>query len=434
VINILLINIHSSRNSGDAALMQATLLQLRRNFPGCCITLGMDDPDHNINDVEIVDSISAWVKSTSEVGSTSWRVLNLLLLPFSTLMPLLTFRLFGKPLYILTPTGLRATIDAYLKSDIVVSAPGGFMYSSGSGLVLSISVYTQVIAWLAGKPIYIFPQSFGPLAHRWEGWMLNWILSKARIVMVREFISMKLLKRNRFRHPDLHLLPDTAFTFPGAKASLATDWLVEHGIDPPTKHPLLGMTVINWGAQNPNFNRQSNYESACAKAIRQFVIQFNGKAILFPQVIGPSSDNDDRIPAGRIKMILNDISDSVLFIEEQLPPELIKALFGQMDVLIGTRMHSLIFALAEGVPVIAIGYLHKTQGLAAMIGLDRWVVDIREIQEQMLVEKLSLLWNERATIKAQISSALPKLIEQANQAGILCAKDYSSLLKARQRG
>ncbi len=37
---------------------------------------------------------------------------------------------------------------------------------------------------------------------------------------------------------------------------------------------------------------------------------------------------------------LSDISDSILLVEQQLPPELIKALYGHMDVLVGTRMHS----------------------------------------------------------------------------------------------
>jgi colanic acid/amylovoran biosynthesis protein len=434
VTKILLANIHSSRNAGDAALMLATLQQLRQNFPKCNITLIMDDPDESQDDAIVVESIFTWVKSTSKGGYGSWRLGNLLLLPISTLLPVLTYRLFGKPLYILTPSKLRVTIQAYLNTDMAVSSPGGFLYSSGSGLVLVIMIYTLALLWLAGKPFYIFPQSFGPLSHRWEGGLLCWLLSKARIVMVRETISMELLNQYHLQHPRLYLLPDIAFTFPGGFPEVAVNWLLEHGIDPSKENSLLGLTVINWSAQNPNFNKQTEYEIACAGAIRFFVTQLGGKAILFPQVTGPTEANDDRIPARRIFSRLSDISDSILLVEQQLPPELIKALYGHLDVLIGTRMHSVILALSEGVPVIAIGYMHKTQGLANMVGMDRWVLDISKISQDVLVDKLTELWNGRMAVRDQISGSLPVLKEKANLAGKLCAEDYTLLMKTKPHG
>ena len=49
-------------------------------------------------------------------------------------------------------------------------------------------------------------------------------------------------------------------------------------------------------------------------------------------------------------------------------------------------MHSNIFALSETVPVIAIGYLHKTRGIASMLGMDRWVLDIQTITRGITCE------------------------------------------------
>jgi colanic acid/amylovoran biosynthesis protein len=247
--------------------------------------------------------------------------------------------------------------------------------------------------------------------------------------MVREPVSLEFLHRLNLNQPSLYLLPDTAFTFRGVPRPIAENWLHEHGIDLVKKRPLLGLTAINWGAQNRDFKRQSEYEEACAEAIRYFVCDLGGRAILFSQVTGPSDDSDDRIPARRIKAKLPDISDSIVLLEEQLPPELLKTLYGQMDVFIGTRMHSNIFALTEGVPVIAIGYLHKTRGIAAMLKLEKWVVDIQKINSKTLMEKLAVLWQERDTLKAQITSEISSLAEHANHAGLLCAEDFFHLRK-----
>ncbi len=75
--------------------------------------------------------------------------------------------------------------------------------------------------------------------------------------------------------------------------------------------------------------------------------------------------------------------------------------------------------------MIAIGYMHKTQGLANMVGMDRWVLDISKISQDVLVDKLTELWNGRMAVRDQIAGTLPVLKEKANLAGKLCAEDYS---------
>ncbi len=433
-LEVLLVNVHSMLNTGDAALTLETIQQLKDNFPGCHITLQMDDPDTRSLNVNVLESIFAWVKSPYKTGRAAWNLWHLILLPAATLLPILTYRLLSKPFYLLTPARLRAAIQSHLDASLVVSKPGGYLYTSKSGLRLVVITYTLALVWLSGKPLYMFPQSFGPLARWWEGRLLCWILGKARVVMAREPVSMELIQKFHLESPRLWLLPDTAFAFVGASPQVAGEWLHKHALDQTSEHPLLGLTVLNWSAGDLNFNRQDEYEAACAAAIRYFVSQLGGRAILFPQVTGPNADSDDRIPARRIAAQLNDITSSILQVEQQIPPDLIKALYGKLDVLIGTRMHSNIFAISEGVPVIAIGYLHKTRGIASMLGLDRWVLDIQSITRESLVAKLAELWEGRRAVRAQIAGILPTLVEQSRRAGVLCAEDYAFLKENKLHG
>lgn len=427
--DILLINVHSSRNAGDAALTLATLQQLRQNFPGCRITLAMDDPDQPDPDVTVIPSLFTWVKSTTRGGITSWRIPALLWLPFATLTPLFSYHIFHRVFFGLTPAVLRPLLRAYLEADLVVSKPGGFLYSSGLGLTLVISVFILALAWIAGKPFYVFPQSMGPLARAWECRLLRWILGKARVVMVREKASLDLLNHCHFTHPRLHLLPDTAFAFEGAPSAEAEAWLRSQGIDPEKDRPLLGLTAIHWGAQNSGFTRQSEYEAACAGAVRRFLEDHGGRVILFPQVWGPTAAHDDRVPARRIAAQLAGLSNAVTMVEQPLPPTLLKSVYGQMDVFIGTRMHSNIFALSEGVPCLAIGYMHKTRGIAEMAGMSEWVLDIGDVTSGALTEKLEGLWQARQAVRQALRLVLPSLVEQARQAGRLVASDFQSLIE-----
>ncbi len=170
---ILVINIHSSKNVGDAALLQVTLKQLRENFPASKILLCMDDPDSHTGPEEMINSISSWVYAYNNDKSAGWNYFRLAMLLPVTLFPLLCYKLFKRKIHIFTPASIRKIVDAYLDSDLVISKPGGFLYSSGRGITLLIAIYSIIFADWAGKPIYIFPQSIGPLNRKWEAFLIR---------------------------------------------------------------------------------------------------------------------------------------------------------------------------------------------------------------------------------------------------------------------
>lgn len=419
---ILLINVHSSRNAGDAALALAAIEQLKEYFPESYFILAMDDPLSHSGEGQAMHSFFGWVKKDGK-----WRLGSLLWLIPASILPILTYRLFGKAVFALTPASWRALLRAYTQADIVVSKPGGFLYSSGRGMSFIIAVYTLALALLAGKPVYMLPQSIGPLSHHWECVLLKWVLNRVRIVMVREPVSLRQLQACGLSPSRCYLLPDMAFAFSGAPPSFAEKWLQAQGIKDDRGEPLLGMTVLNWGAQNPRFQLQAEYEAACATAARFFVEHYGGKVFLFPQVWGPLDSQDDRVPARRIADQLADLTGSIFMIEDPLPPDLLKSVYGLMDLFIGTRMHSNIFALSQGVPTIAIGYQHKTWGIIQMMGLERWHIDIQQVNAQILTEKLAALWTERDVVRSYLNQIIPTLSQQAGQAGAMIADDFATL-------
>ena len=164
-----------------------------------------------------------------------------------------------------------------------------------------------------------------------------------------------------------------------------------------------------------------------AAAIRYFVENMHGKAFLLPQCWGPSPIEDDRVPARRVKKLLANLGDAVILVEHPLPPERLKSVFGQMDIFLGTRMHSNIFSLSQNVPIIAIQYNHKTGGIAQMAGIEKWVVDINRLNDKVLVQKMELLWAEREQVRQHLSVAIPEMSRQACQPGVLLASDYATI-------
>lgn len=426
--NILLINGHTFVNAGDAALISVATSQLETAFPGSRVTCVMNDPLSHPNQSRVLESLTGWIRPGGD-----WNIIRLAWSLPATIIPFLSYRLFGKPWLWLTPRQIRALVIAYTEADIVVSIPGGFVYSSGRGIALLITFYSWAMALLAGKPLYILPQSIGPLHRNWECRLLRFFLTKAQLVMVRETISIEQLNKCRIKCQQA-LVPDLAFSLANASDEETTSWFQTIGLSLATNQPLLGITVIDWAAQNVSFKRQAEYEQAIIEVVRYFINMLHGRVIFLPQCIGPTPGEDDRIPGRRIVEQLTELSESICLVEEQPEPALLKAVCGKFDLFIGTRMHSNIFALANEVPVIAIGYLHKTQGIADMVEMSDWVLDINQIDPTQLVQKTTQIWEFREAIKSRLAIIIPDLRSKSARAGQMIAEDCSRLLPERFDG
>jgi colanic acid/amylovoran biosynthesis protein len=431
VTNILVTNLHSSRNAGDAALTLSALQQLRQNFPNSRITLSMYDPASHSGPEPAISAFMTWTLDISTERGGRWKLLTMGRLLAASLTAKMSKPMAGQSSNDVSPS-LRITpaytelLGAFQAADLVISAPGNFLYSSGKfGLTLLHHLYTLWYATWLGKPLYIFPQSIGPFQRGWEAALVRAVLKRARIVMVREQVSLDQLTKQGFNHPRLTLVPDLAFAFQGAASIEAQAWLTRWGVDLQTDRPRLGLTAINWELQNPKFTHQADYELALARAAEGFIQHTGGQVVLFAQVCGQNLAADDRIPARRVAERLRERGQRVVQIDEPAPAELLRTAYSFMDIFIGTRMHSNIFALAGGVPVLAIAYRYKTRGLMETLGLSEWVLEIEQVDGDLLLERLLALWEAQAALRQQIQPRVAELAAGALRAGKWVAEDYA---------
>ncbi|HEX2979702.1 MAG TPA: polysaccharide pyruvyl transferase family protein, partial [Anaerolineaceae bacterium] len=279
----------------------------------------------------------------------------------------------------------------------------------------------------------ILPQTIGPLTRKRDERLVRWILLRSRMVFIREEQSARQLQRVGIPPTRFHLVPDLAFTAPASPRSETDAILRQHGVDPQDRQPLLGVTLIDWGAQNRNFQHQERYEEAVYHAVRHFVDCHQGKAIFFAQVTGPTPADDDRIPAQRVARRLQTEGKAVAFVEEALPPAVLKSAYGSMDLFLGSRLHSTIFALSSGVPTIGIGYQPKTIGVFQMLGLEPWVFEIGDVDPERLSEKLDQLWQQRKDLAAVIENRIAQVQAESTQVADKIAKNYAAYVAEKAR-
>lgn len=418
---LLIINLHSTANAGDFALLQMCLSRIYALDPTVEITLSVNDPhSFSKSGLEELYVPSFFGKTGSEQrASASKRLWLLARLYSSCLWVAIVYRLTSWDSLWSVPTGFRSTIRAYLDADVVVSCPGNFIYSraSSAGLPILVPLWAMYYAWLLGKPFYLLPQTIGPIQRRWEEIVLRWVLSRARWISVREPKSAVLLQRLGFGSQQFDMIPDLAFEFPSAGQEVGHELLRDYGVETTDPLPRMGVTLIDWGAQNPVFLHQERYETAVAEAIRVFLEETGGEVIIFSQVCGPTAADDDRIPARRVLNRLASLPVAIRLhmIDAAIPPDRLKAAYGLMDFFLGSRLHSCIFALGVGVPTFAIAYQDKTEGVMKMLNLDDWFISIEQTAPNTLIPRVQTGWRIRETLKKRVELAVDSVQAELRQ-------------------
>jgi colanic acid/amylovoran biosynthesis protein len=403
-MNILLLNAHSPKNAGDLAILRETLACLHSAFPDAQITVAINDLDlpRLPSGATYVASFTRWLVQIKPAGEWRWR--KFLALPYGLWLFL------GSSLYYLTKLRLlphnaerRKLMSAYYAADLVVVSGGGHLYGRHALNITFFWLWVGLaLAVLMNKPLVFLPQSFGPLAGTVQCHLLRWLLEQKQstFIAAREYCSVQLLA-NIGLCRRVVTLPDLAFIASEAIPEVLETAIPEYASICAGDRPIVGLTLMNWQEQNPRFANQQAYENAMLMLIEYLHNHYNAQIILFAQCTGPTLDQDDRYIARRVLAAAAHL-ERICFIDAILPPEILKAAYRKLDMLVATRMHSAIFAMSVGVPVLIINYLHKSAGIMEMMGLSRYAVEIDQMQGNTLCALFDHLWMERSAISQHL--------------------------------
>jgi colanic acid/amylovoran biosynthesis protein len=420
-LKVLLVNFHSSRNAGDAALLEASLIQLREAFnqPHLIVSANYPKEDYlsNLN-IEVVPSPDALI------SIHRWKFLQV----FSFIIGLISsliIRVMGQGWLLIVHPKWRPLLKTYQQVDLVVGCPGNQYFSMGRfGWPLFVSGFSVFLAHLFGKPFYVLPQSSGPFNRWWEKRLMKWLYGRARLVLLRERGSLLLLKNLGIPSSNLRYIPDPAFSLPASSPRDSRNKLFPESPSSIRENGAIGVTAITRMVRTLDAERFEPYYQSMAGVLRFMVEKYGVKIVFFPQVTGPTKKEDDRIAAEIIAGKMREIRDNLILLDQPCAPGTLKSLYSQMDIFIASRLHSGIFSLSMNVPTLFIGYLTKTRYILETLDLQEWLVELENLDETQLLRKLEILWLQRKEIQFKLKAMMPEIIQESRLAGGLIAQDY----------
>jgi colanic acid/amylovoran biosynthesis protein len=422
--HILISHVYSSGNNGDAALLAVEIAELRRVFDRPVLSVATVDPvppGTEFRGVRVEPSLMYLALNT--VRFRPAKLLYSVWVIGITVLAALVWRLTGVlPL----PRRLNRATRVILEADLMAPVGGGYLRGRpgiASSTELVLLLHPIVLAKLAGVPVMHYSQSVGPFGNPAQRWLVGRVLRRLDLLLVREDVTLDLVRPMRLRPGAVVRAVDGGFLFAGGAGPVVTDV-----VDLCPGRPVVGVTVRQW-LPGPG---QVRYERAVAE-LCEHVIGTGAEVVFVPQVTAVHHGDDDRIPSRRVaELIRGDRPAHVL--TGSYDCDQIKALYGSLDLTVGTRFHSVIFSLTAAVPALAIEYEHKTGGIMKDLGLSEWVCDIAEVSGPQLVELYDQLVRGQGRYREHLLRVLPEYVERAHRAADEIADRYRALVETRRKG
>ena len=400
-MNILITNLHSALNLGDDAIFEAMLLEIQRNFPDARIKIAANDPDSwrkYTSKVEVLSSMVTWVKRWKD---GQWELKKVLVFYYFMMLLLgLLAHKIHKKIYFGTKE-VRKLLEAYYNCDMVLACGGGNIYSRkliSWGLLWELLMFG--FAGLLGKPVYLLPQSIGPIHGQFQKIFTRFFLNKTRNIYVRDQVSEDLLISLRVKTP-YRIVPDLAFSLRRYSTPQNPQGKVK-----------IGITVINlFGALSPTVS-QEKFEGALLEILKDLNNRYAAQFTLIVQCYGPTMDQDDRIVSTRLFQRLKAEIPDLNLADKLESGRAVHDLISTMDLLIGTRMHSGIFSLGACVPTILFGYQPKSFALMQMFGLDKYCVPMATFSRDQVLPLASELLDNGPSIKIQLEAEMNNIMQK----------------------
>ncbi|QHW32574.1 polysaccharide pyruvyl transferase CsaB [Paenibacillus rhizovicinus] len=331
--------------------------------------------------------------------------------------------LSGDPAWTTEMYGVEAVHRMKL-GEIIRALRGSHGLISGGGSLLqdatgaaTIPYYTGVIklAQLLRKPTFIYAQGIGPVNRRWMDRLIRGVMRRSAYVSVRDAESAELLGRMGVSRDRIDVVPDPVMALPLAGEAASGGWAAgaegaaeagaqaaaAAGDSPPSLPPVVGVSLRHWRKDGADLARAAAALGALARsrAVRLRFLPFH-----------TPSDAEASL---RVMEQLGDLGESTAEIASPGDdPQAMLLEVSRCDALFGMRLHALIYAANQSVPLIGLSYDPKIDQFLNRLGL-KPIGTTESLDPDAFAEAVGRLLDGSAQWRAEHGAAIERLKREA---------------------
>lgn len=282
------------------------------------------------------------------------------------------------------------------KADMLISG-GGTLMQDGTSTKSLLYYLTIINTALRYKlKVMLYSNGIGPLNHAGSRESTQKVLNKVDLITLRDKPSAQLLKEIGVNKPKILITADPALGLESADKKAGRKILDEYEV--PSDKKLIGISIRRW-AENCR-----DFETVVARAC-DYAAQKYG---MYPVLIPMQMERDLAISqsvAARMK------TDAAV-INKRYSVQEIMSVISNMDICIGMRLHSLIYAAVSAIPLIGLVYDPKVSSFMEHTH-QKLFAGVKELDEKTLTGLIDKCMESYDETVADLKANQKELKEQA---------------------
>jgi len=319
-----------------------------------------------------------------------------------------------------------AIVAAVSDADLVVIGGGGLFHDHWGidpDSLLARHYYgipffatPAILAALQDTPILIYGVGVGPLFSDEARSMTRAVFDLAWAATVRDEESLEEAERLGLSRGRVELAADPAFALPPPSEADIRAAEAKIGTAASPGPPLLGVCVRGWDLGVA----EETWLAAVAGGAQAFLDEHGGGLVAVPFQDLEEDLGDDADVARRLVEAIGKPERAVVTRVPETPAEAL-ALLGRCDLVVGMRLHSVLFAALSGVPVVALSYDPKVERLMSRLDSAELSLQLTEVTAETLHRRMNAAYSGRVETAQRLAGAAASLAASAGRSADLAA-------------
>lgn len=281
---------------------------------------------------------------------------------------------------------------ALMKCELLISGGGSLLQDVTSKLSILYYLAIILMAKLLGKKVMVYSQGIGPIHKDSNRLLTRMILNHVDCITVREENSKLDLRELGLKTKAIEVTADPVIDL--------------HPVDPAKGIAILKGANAHWDAQKPTVGfalRSKDFQTTAAyddlKACLEEMVKTHQLAFI------PFHYNED---LAILKQLEADFGDQLTLMTQRLSTEDMLSVIGCFNVLVGVRLHSLIFAAVQNVMPIGVSYDPKIGYFMNTLEMNT-LCDVHSMNADLLNTEIERLNANQAHIQGHLANVVEQL-------------------------
>ncbi len=278
----------------------------------------------------------------------------------------------------------KEVLSAIRNTDLFISGGGSLLQDVTSTRSLIYYLAIMKITKLMGKPVMVYANGIGPIERRTNRFLTKHILNNVDLITLRDDRSMEYVRELGIKNKNTFVTADPVFTLQASSKDRVDEIFEIEKI--PRDKKIIGVSVRQW-------KRSKDLVPTMAEAINYMKDKYDANVLLIPMHYPEDLE---------ISKEIRDFVDGDSYVtEEKYSVEEIMGIIRESEIMIAMRLHSLIYAANQEVPMVGLSYDPKVDGILKTLGMEN-ISNVENFILEELIDNIDYVMENREELKIRL--------------------------------